>query len=186
MIAGIKSSKALKDALSISQSSWGRSSTDSSLPEYLNLKQHCGCYKTGNILVGRGFLTAEMVDTLESMQKDWIIELDSEQILNLQNGEVKQFGFEQVLFEQKQLTTANLIAKIPSTSFEALEVNRETCWFVTRCWSIGGWGRVRFVIRSKTPIYKKSISLLVTNRLDWSPSRIIGIFSQATRPLKDI
>ena len=168
MIAGIKSSKALKDALSISQSSWGRSSTDSSLPEYLNLKQHCGCYKTGNILVGRGFLTAEMVDTLESMQKDWIIELDSEQILNL------------------QLTTANLIAKIPSTSFEALEVNRETCWFVTRCWSIGGWGRVRFVIRSKTPIYKKSISLLVTNRLDWSPSRIIGIFSQATRPLKDI
>lgn len=179
MITGVQPSKTLKDEFSISQSLWGRSSTDSSLPVELELQQHCLCDRNSDVMLGKGFLTAEVVDVLELMQKDWIIELNPEQLLNMQGGDVRQLSVESIPIKNSRQIVANLVANISLASYQFLEVNGKPFWFVMfSCW-IGGWGKVRFIVNCYFPFQKESKSLLVTNRLDWSPSKILKLFHEA-------
>lgn len=177
MLAVVQPSQSRTDESNIGRSHQGRSSTDSRLPVHLNLQQHCSCAKSGKVMIGRGFLTAEMVDVLESQQVNWIIELSSEQILDLHDSDVKHLSIEQVRLKNRRQNIVDLVAGIPLAAYQSLEVNREMRWFVMfSCW-IGGWGKVRFIVSCQSPIQSKTV--LVTNRLDWSPSKILKLFLQA-------
>ncbi len=156
---------------------WGRTSTDSCLPVNLQYQNYCDCRKADMVTLGKGFLTAEMVDTLDATRQNWIIELDSEQILDLQGGDTQQVQFKQALF-QKQMA-GDLVAAVPLALYQALEVNGAIYWFAMfSCW-VGGWGKVRLLVSCKNPVCKETRLLLVTNRLEWSPSRILRLYSQA-------
>lgn len=173
----MKTIKTADNELSSALIHGGRTSTDSRLPISLKLQNYCDCHKAGHVTIGKGFLTAEMVDTLEATQPNWIIDLDPEQILDLQGGDTQHVQFKPAL--HKQQMAADLITAVPLALYQVLEVNQTIYWFAMfSCW-VGGWGKVRLLVVCQNPVCKETRSLLVTNRLEWSPSRILKLFLRA-------
>jgi hypothetical protein len=129
------------------------------------------------VVLGKGFLTAEMVDSLEATCQNWMLDLDPEQILKMQGGEAQYGEFKQALSRTQRV--AELLAAVPLALYEALEVNKTVYWVAMfSCW-IGGWGRVRLLALSRNPLSREPKTLLVTNRLEWSPSKLLRLSLQA-------
>jgi hypothetical protein len=158
-----------------SNHSWGCSSTDNCLPLWIQLQEHSYRNNAASVMVGTGYLTSEMVDGLAAAQKDWIIHLSDRQVLDIQSSELEQIVLQPLSIANSMVM--DLIAQIPLAAYHPLSIRGVIYQVLMFSSWIGGWGRVRFIVYFN---HREPLTVLVANRLDWSPSKILGLYAQAS------
>ncbi len=175
MITDVSEELELGNGVSIAPEQWGRSSKDHHLPAWIELRQARDLKAMLKLMVGQGFLTAEMVDTLEASGQDWIVRLNPEQVVEVQEFDGKQPGVKSVEGRATELRVGDWVERVSPVEYRDVEIEGWRSQFAMLSGWVGGWGRVRFVLMSwdgKQPM------ILVTNRLNWSPRKVLELYLQ--------
>ena len=65
---------------------------------------------------------------------------------------------------------------IPTTAYRAIKVREHTYWCFTLGVRSAGLGKVRIVVSFEDEALTGRSVVLVTNRVDWSAAKIIGLY----------
>lgn len=121
-------------------------------------------------------LCYDFVDQLAEAQRDWIGMLGS-------NWEIDASGCSLNIANNgtlgtQYLTIQELVSHTQQLRYELLVIEQEY-WVYTICLRIVGLGRVRLVFSFDNPQQIGKCAVLATNRLDWSPRRILTQWFQS-------
>jgi SRSO17 transposase len=108
------------------------------------------------------FLCKELVKIIESYSKDWISILKSNR---------------RVLFNNVAMPVSEFIRRIPKSSYRKIQSQKgRPYWVFTKSIRVLSLGKVRLVISYDNPQFKGDPAVLVTNRRDWEPVKIINTY----------
>lgn len=129
-------------------------------------------------LLDRDWFTTEVVDSLADRQQDWIGMLQDDWRLELYSLDSLGIQEEQGTSKHSCLSVADLVSLIHKMRYEPLTLAYQQHWGYTCCLQIAGLGRVRLVVYFNNSQCFGQHTVLVTNRLDWSPRRILAQWLQ--------
>jgi hypothetical protein len=124
------------------------------------------------VIVEEPFLSSHQVDVLADAECDWMSLLHPNWQINLSS--CRLLGVEdEVLPNTAYLSISNLVPLTLKAPYQSIIVYEQTYWTYTFCSQVIGLGRVRIVIKFDNPQLIGEYTVLVTNRLAWSPRRIL-------------
>lgn len=108
------------------------------------------------------FLCKQLINEIEAHGKDWISILKSNRKL---------------LFNNVTMRVSELIQLIPKSSYRKIQSKKgHSYWVFTKTVRVLSLGKVRLVISYDNPQFKGDPAVLVTNRKDWEPVKIINTY----------
>jgi len=120
------------------------------------------CIKAKTYVFDSWFLCKELVKAIESYGKDWISILKSNRKLLVNNQIVN---------------VSQYIRQIPPSSYRKIQSKHgHPYWVFTKTVRVKSLGKVRLVISYDNPQLQGDPTLLVTNRKDWEPVKIINTY----------
>ncbi|MBD2095829.1 hypothetical protein H6F90_11785 [Trichocoleus sp. FACHB-591] len=115
----------------------------------------------------------DLVDELAEARLDWITLLHGEWSIDLCNFNLLSDG-KQAVFQNKEIRRADdLVSFIPQSHYQPVITAQQMHWIYTCCVHIVKLGRVRMVIDFKACDSHKNPIIFATNRLDWSPRKVL-------------
>lgn len=126
------------------------------------------------MVVDHQWLSAFQVDALAENKLDWISLLPNDWPLEIFNSSllgVNNFR------EQWNLSFQSVKALVQITQearYYPVIFTGETCWSYTCCLELAELGRVRFIVCFRDSARCGKYAALITNRLDWSPRKVIS------------
>jgi len=108
------------------------------------------------------FLCKQIVRVIRSYGKDWISVLKLNRLLVIANQKVKVSEF---------------IKTLPKQAFRKFKTKKgHGYWVFTKSVRVSSLGKVRIVVSYDNPLLKGDPTVLVTNRKDWEPIKILNTY----------
>lgn len=118
------------------------------------------------------FLASHQVDVLAEAECDWISLLHPAWEIDLSSCCLLDVADES-LRNSPYVSIPNLVPLTLQIPYRSITVYGQTYWTYTFCSQVVGLGRVRLVVSFDNPQLIGEYMVFVTNRLDWSPRRIL-------------
>ncbi|MEM6866911.1 MAG: hypothetical protein AAF528_00805 [Cyanobacteria bacterium P01_C01_bin.121] len=118
------------------------------------------------------WVAPEMVDYCNERNYDWIglLQADREiELFRLSLPRVERLKCQQSC----NLTISDLVKLTYQAPYQEIRVSQHIYWGYTCSLQVIGFGKVRFAVYFDNPQKKGSFMAFVTNRLDWSTSKIL-------------
>jgi hypothetical protein len=115
----------------------------------------------------------DLIDDLEAAQCNWIGKLDSGWEVDLNSCSLPNAMRHKSGFDTACLTIQELVSLIQKLPHKLVMTEQQRYWVYTVCLRVSGLGRVRLVFSFDNPQLTGSCTVLATNRLDWSPRKVI-------------
>ncbi|NEQ97256.1 MAG: hypothetical protein F6K30_11115 [Cyanothece sp. SIO2G6] len=128
-------------------------------------------------VVDSRLLSISVLDVLSERYDDWVGLLQPDQKFEVDNFSV--LGTEDLLAKKSnELAIADIVNVTRRFSYQKISVFQRQYWSYTCCFHVSGLGRIRFVVCFDNPNKVGAFSAFISNRLDWSATRVTKHFLQ--------
>lgn len=118
-------------------------------------------------------LSAHLIDGLAEKNLDWISLLTNDWQLEIFNTALLGIESFQQEWKLNVPSVENLVKLTQQVPYYPVIVADETYWSYTCCLQVAELGRVRFLVCFPDSEHCGKYAALITNRLDWSPRKVI-------------
>jgi hypothetical protein len=132
----------------------------------------------GVVVFDAWYLAEELVQVLARRRKDWISLLKKNRLLETASFHLRDANGWTMKLPGPHLAVEDLVPLIPANAYHPIMVSKQTYWCFTLAVRIPGLGKVRIVVGFEDQQVTGRYTVLVTNRADWSASKIIGLYLQ--------
>jgi hypothetical protein len=132
----------------------------------------------GVVVFDAWYLAADLVRVWTRRRKDWISVLKTTRLLETASFHLRDANGWPLKLPGPQIAVEELIPLIPGNAYRPITVRAHTYWCFTLRGRIPGLGKVRIVVSFETEQLTGRSVVLVTNRVDWSAAKIIGLYLQ--------
>ena len=130
------------------------------------------------VLFDSWYLAPEFTAVLRRRRKDWISILKKNRNLETNSFVLKDAAGQRIPLDGPHIGVEDLVPLIPATAYRPVKVGDTTYWAFTLTVRIPDLGKVRIVISFETVERTGTYAVLVTNRVDWTPQRILATYLQ--------
>ena len=132
----------------------------------------------GVVVFDAWYLAEDLVQVLARRRKDWISLLKKNRLLETASFHLRDANGWTMKLPGPHLAVEDLVPLIPANAYHPIMVSKQTYWCFTLAVRIPGLGKVRIVVSFEDQQVTGRYTVLVTNRADWSASKIIGLYLQ--------
>lgn len=130
------------------------------------------------VLMDSWYLAEELVTTLAEHKKDWVSLLKRNRNLDTQSVVLRDATGHPLVLAGPHIQVQDVVPQIPRTAYRAVTVGDRTYWCFTLAVRLPSLGKVRLVISFANADRTGSYAVLVTNRVDWSATKILATYLQ--------
>jgi hypothetical protein len=130
----------------------------------------------GVVVFDAWYLAEELVRILARRRKDWISLLKTNRLLETASFQLRDANGWAMKLPGPHIAVEALIPLIPAQAYRSVTVHEQTYWCFTLTVRIPGLGKVRIVVSFEHEALTGRSVVLVTNRVDWSAAKIIGLY----------
>ena len=130
----------------------------------------------GVVVFDAWYLAEELVRILARRRKDWISLLKTNRLLETASFQLRDAHGWAMKLPGPHIAVEALIPLIPAQAYRSVAVHEQTYWCFTLTVRIPGLGKVRIVVSFEHEALTGRSVVLVTNRVDWSAAKIIGLY----------
>jgi hypothetical protein len=130
----------------------------------------------GVVVFDAWYLAEELVQVLARRRKDWISRLKTNRGLETASFHLRDANGWTLKLPGPHLAVEDLVPLIPATAYRPVSVRGHTYWCFTLGVRIPGLGKVRIVVSFEHEALTGRAVVLVSNRVDWSAAKIIGLY----------
>ena len=120
------------------------------------------------------WLSASQVDILVEQETDWISLLPQQWDLNIETLSLPGIKMQKRAAWQPALRIYDVVKLTQPADYTAVAFPNTTWWSYTACLYLPTLGRVRLIVCFQSNDQREQPTVLVTNRLDWSPRKVIS------------
>jgi Transposase DDE domain len=117
-----------------------------------------------------------LIQVLARRRKDWISLLKKNRLLETASFQLRDANGWALKLPGPHLAVEALVPLIPASAYRPVTVSEHTYWCFTLTVRLPGLGKVRIVVSFANADLTGSYVVLVTNRVDWSAAKIIGLY----------
>jgi DDE superfamily endonuclease len=132
----------------------------------------------GVVVFDAWYLAEDLVRVLVRRRKDWISLLKTNRLLETASFQLRDVNGWALKLPSPHIAVEELVPLIPAQAYGAVKVGEHTYWCFTLAVRIPGLGKVRIVVSFERESVTGRHVVLVTNRVDWSAAKIIGLYLQ--------
>ncbi len=123
-------------------------------------------------------LAEDLVRVLARRRKAWISLLNKHRGLETASFQRRDVNGWALKLPGPHIAVEDLVPLIPANAYRPIKVSEQTYWCFTLGGRIAGLGQVRLVVSFEDEALTGRSVVLVTNRVDWSAAKIIGLYLQ--------
>jgi hypothetical protein len=132
----------------------------------------------GVVVFDAWYLAEELVQVLARRRKDWISLLKKNRGLETASVQLRDANGWTLKLPGPHIAVEDLVPLIPANAYRPVSVRGHTYWCFTLGVRIPGLGKVRIVVSFEHEALTGRSVVLVSNRVDWSAAKIIGLYLQ--------
>jgi DDE superfamily endonuclease len=132
----------------------------------------------GVVVFDAWYLAEEVVQVLARRRKDWISLLKKNRLLETASFHLRDANGWTLKLPGPHIAVEDLVPLIPGNAYRPVTVRGHTYWCFTLGVRIPGLSKVRIVVSFEHESLTGRSVVLVTNRVDWSAAKIIGLYLQ--------
>jgi hypothetical protein len=132
----------------------------------------------GVVVFDAWYLAEQLVQVLARRRKAWISLLKKNRLLETASFQLRDVNGWTLKLPGPHVAVEDLVPLIPATAYRAVKVGKHPYWCFTLAVRIPGLGKVRIVVSFEDEALTRRYVVLVTNRVDWSAAKIIGLYLQ--------
>jgi hypothetical protein len=132
----------------------------------------------GVVVFDAWYLAEDVVRVLARRRKDWISLLKKNRGLETASFQLRDANGWTMKLPGPHIAVEDLVPLIPATAYRSVTVREHTYWCFTLVVRIPSLGKVRIVVSFEQESLTGRSVVLVTNRLDWSVTKIISLYLQ--------
>jgi DDE superfamily endonuclease len=132
----------------------------------------------GVVVFDAWYLAEDLIQVLARRRKDWISVLKTNRLLETASFHLRDAHGWTLKLPGPHLAVEELVPLIPATAYRPVKVGEHTYWCFTLTVRIPTLGKVRIVVSFERESLTGRYVVLVTNRLDWTAAKIIGLYWQ--------
>jgi DDE superfamily endonuclease len=132
----------------------------------------------GVVVFDAWYLAEDLIQVLARRRKDWISVLKTNRLLETASFHLRDANGWTLKLPGPHLAVEELVPLIPATAYRPVKVGEHTYWCFTLTVRIPTLGKVRIVVSFERESLTGRYVVLVTNRLDWTAAKIIGLYWQ--------
>jgi hypothetical protein len=132
----------------------------------------------GVVVFDAWYLAEDVVQVLARRRKDWISLLKKNRLLETASFHLRDANGWTLKLPSPHMAVEELVPLIPANAYRPISVREQTYWYFTLVVRIPGLGKVRIVVSFEREQLTGRYVVLVTNRVDWSAAKIIGLYLQ--------
>ena len=132
----------------------------------------------GVVVFDAWYLAEDLVQVLARRRKDWISLLKKNRGLETASFQLRDANGWTMKLPGPHIPVAELVPLIPANAYRPVKVGEHTYWCFTLAVRIPTLGKVRIVVSFEHETLTGRHVVLVTNRVDWSAAKIIGLYLQ--------
>jgi hypothetical protein len=132
----------------------------------------------GVVVFDAWYLAEEVVQVLARRRKDWISLLKKNRRLETASFQLRDANGWAMKLPGPHIAVEDLVSLIPGNAYRPVTVRGHTYWCFTLGVRIPGLSKVRIVVSFEQESLTGRSVVLVTNRVDWSAAKIIGLYLQ--------
>jgi DDE superfamily endonuclease len=130
----------------------------------------------GVVVFDAWYLAEDLIQVLARRRKDWISLLKKNRLLETASFQLRDANGWALKLPGPHLAVEALVPLIPASAYRPVTVSEHTYWCFTLTVRLPGLGKVRIVVSFANADLTGSYVVLVTNRVDWSAAKIIGLY----------
>jgi hypothetical protein len=123
-------------------------------------------------------LAEDLVRVLARRRKDWISVLNTNRLLETASFQLRDVNGWPLKLPAPHIAVDELVPLIPPCAYRPVNVREQTYWCFTLAVRIPGLSKVRIVVSFEHESLTGRAVVLVTNRVDWTAAKIIGLYLQ--------
>jgi DDE superfamily endonuclease len=132
----------------------------------------------GVVVFDAWYLAEDLVQVLARRRKDWISLLKKNRLLETASLHLRDANGWALKLPGPHMAVEALVPLIPANAYRAIKVGEQTYGCFTLGVRIPALGKVRIVVSCEHESLTGRSVVLVTNRVDWSAAKIIGLYLQ--------
>jgi hypothetical protein len=132
----------------------------------------------GVVVFDAWYLAEELVRVLERRRKDWISLLKKNRLVETASFHLRDANGWTLQLPAPHIAVEAFVPLIPANAYRPVKIRKHTSWCFTLGVRIPGLGKVRIVVSFEHESLTGRSVVLVTNRVDWSAAKIIGLYLQ--------
>jgi DDE superfamily endonuclease len=132
----------------------------------------------GVVVFDAWYLAEDVVRVLARRRKDWISLLKKNRGLETASFQLRDANGWTMKLPGPHIAVEDLVPLIPATAYRSVTVREHTYWCFMLVVRIPSLGKVRIVVSFEQESLTGRSVVLVTNRLDWSVTKIISLYLQ--------
>jgi hypothetical protein len=132
----------------------------------------------GVVVFDAWYLAEDVVRVLARRRKDWISLRKKNRGLETASFQLRDANGWTMKLPGPHIAVEDLVPLIPATAYRSVTVREHTYWCFTLVVRIPSLGKVRIVVSFEQESLTGRSVVLVTNRLDWSVTKIISLYLQ--------
>jgi len=132
----------------------------------------------GVVVFDAWYLAEDLVRVLARRRKDWISLLKKNRRLETASFHLRDANGWAMKLPSPHIAVEELVPLIPANAYRPVQVSEQTYWCFTLAVRLPGLSKVRIVVSFEHESLTGRSVVLVTNRVDWSAAKIIGLYLQ--------
>jgi hypothetical protein len=132
----------------------------------------------GVVVFDAWYLAEDLIQVLARRRKDWISLLKKNRLLETASFHLRDANGWAIKLPGPHIAIEELVPLIPANAYRPVKVREHTYWCFTLAVRLPGLGKVRIVVSFEHGQLTGRSVALVTNRVDWSAEKIIGLYGQ--------
>jgi DDE superfamily endonuclease len=132
----------------------------------------------GVVVFDAWYLAEDLIQVLARRRKDWISLLKTNRLLETASFLLRDINGWALKLPSPHMAVEGLVPLIPANAYRAVKVGEHTYWCFTLAVRVPSLGKVRIVVSFEHESLTGRHVVLVTNRVDWSAAKIIGLYLQ--------
>jgi hypothetical protein len=130
----------------------------------------------GVVVFDAWYLAEDLIQVLARRRKDWISWRKKNRLLETASFQLRDAHGWALKLPGPHLAGEALVPLLPAAAYRPVTVSEHPSWCFTRTVRLPGLGKVRIVVSCANADLTGSDVVLVTNRVDWSAAKIIGLY----------
>ena len=123
-------------------------------------------------------LAEDLIQVLARRRKDWLSLLNTNRLLETASVHRRDLNGWALKLPSPHMAVEGLVPLIPANAYRAVKVGEHTYWCFTLAVRVPGLGNVRLVVSCEHEALPGRPVVLVTNRVDGSAAKSIGLYLQ--------
>src|SRR5215510_10603341 len=132
----------------------------------------------GVVVFDAWYLAEDVVRVLARRRKDWISLLKKNRLLETASFQLRDANGWALKLPGPHIAVEELVQLIPAQAYRPVTVREQTYWCLTLAVRLPGLGKVRIVVSFEQESLTGRYVVLITNRVDWTAAKIIGLYWQ--------